>query len=233
MIYVTGDLHGDISSLPYFCEVNHTTTDDILVVLGDAGFNYYGGKKDRELKEEASKLPITLLCVHGNHEIYPLHLPTYAQTDFCEGRVFVEPQFPNLLFTVNGSVYNLNGSKAIAIGGAYSVDKYYRIEKGYRWFEHEQSGLLERDNVEASLDKIGWSVDYVFTHTAPRKYEPIEWFLGVVDQSTVDNSTEDWLDSIENRLEYKQWFCGHYHGNKDIDKISFLFNGYKVLDPVF
>lgn len=28
--------------------------------------------------------------------------------------------------------------KTIVIGGAYSVDKFYRLSKGYNWFEDEQ-----------------------------------------------------------------------------------------------
>jgi len=27
----------------------------------------------------------------------------------------------------------------------------------------------------------------------------------------VDKSTEIWLDEIEEQLDYKKWYCGHYH----------------------
>lgn len=62
----------------------------------------------------------------------------------------------------------------------------------------------------------------VLTHTCPAKYIPVEAFLSWLDQSTVDQSTEDWLDEIEEHLEYQDWFCGHWHINKRIDKIHFL-----------
>ena len=61
------------------------------------------------------------------------------------------------------------------------------------------------------------------THTTPLKYEPKEWFLKTVIQSTVDKTTEKWLDKLEDRLDYKKWYCGHYHGEKKIDKLEFMY----------
>lgn len=72
-------------------------------------------------------------------------------------------------------------------------------------------------------------MDYVLTHTAPIRYEPTEWFLTMIDQSTVDNSTEIWLDDIFEKLQFEKWYCGHYHGAKTIDKITFMFEGFRVL----
>ena len=63
----------------------------------------------------------------------------------------------------------------------------------------------------------------ILSHTTPLKYEPTEVFLSCIDQSKVDKSTEQWLDKIEENVEYKKWYCGHYHTNKKIDKVSILF----------
>ena len=65
--------------------------------------------------------------------------------------------------------------------------------------------------------------------TCPRKYEPTEVFLSGLDQSSVDKSTEDWLDGIEDRLDYKKWYCGHYHTRKQIDKIQFMFEDFDTM----
>lgn len=70
-------------------------------------------------------------------------------------------------------------------------------------------------------------IDIVLSHTCPYKYEPIEVFLAGVDQRTVDASTEKWLDKIEESIKYKAWFCGHWHINKRIDKMHFLFHGFE------
>lgn len=77
--------------------------------------------------------------------------------------------------------------------------------------------------MESQLDKLDWKVDVVLSHTTPLKYEPMEMFLFGVDQSKVDKSTEEWLDGIEDRLDYQKWYCGHYHTEKKIDKLEIMF----------
>ena len=49
----------------------------------------------------------------------------------------------------------------------------------------------------------------------------------MVDQSTVDNSTEIWLDQIEEAINYKAWYCGHWHTDKRIDRIHFLYRTFE------
>ena len=62
-------------------------------------------------------------------------------------------------------------------------------------------------------------IDIVLSHTCPYKYEPRDAFLPIIDQSTVDDSTERWLDGIEEKVDYKAWLCGHWHIEKQIDKL--------------
>jgi 3-oxoacid CoA-transferase subunit A len=64
----------------------------------------------------------------------------------------------------------------------------------------------------------------VLSHTCPYRYIPVETFLDFIDQSTVDNATEEWLDSIEARTQYGKWYCGHYHTDKTVDRVRFMFN---------
>lgn len=98
-------------------------------------------------------------------------------------------------------------------------------DRGLPWFADEQPDERTKQHVEQVLDERGWQVDVVLSHTCPAKYTPIEAFFSGIDQSTVDRSTEVWLDSIEDRLTYKRWYCGHWHINKHIDRIDFLYGG--------
>ena len=42
MFYITGDCHGDFTRIYDFCEFSQTTQkDDVMIVLGDAGINYF------------------------------------------------------------------------------------------------------------------------------------------------------------------------------------------------
>ena len=40
-------------------------------------------------------------------------------------------------------------------------------------------------------------------------------FISGVNQSGEDKSTEEWFNTIEERLEYKALCCGHYHTKND------------------
>lgn len=228
MIYITGDTHGKFERTADFCETSHTCRDDVLIILGDAGINYYGGKKDIRLKEKLAALPITLFCLHGNHEARPASTGLYELCSWHGGQTYMETAYPNLLFAKDGEIYELGGYRCFAIGGAYSVDKYYRLEKGFMWFADEQLDEKTKHTIEIRLENMGWEVDVILTHTCPLKYEPTEVFLPFIDQSGVDKSTEEWLDGIESRLTYQKWYCGHYHTEKRVDKLEFLFESIKV-----
>jgi 3-oxoacid CoA-transferase subunit A len=103
------------------------------------------------------------------------------------------------------------------------------LARGYNWFEDEQPSDEIKEKVERVLSERDWKIDVVLSHTCPLRYEPAEVFLSMIDQSSVDKSTEQWLGTIESRLHYERWFCGHYHTDKEIDKIRFMFQDYTML----
>ena len=232
MIYLTGDTHGNFDRIRRFCEINNTTKDDVLIILGDAGINYYLNKRDYKLKQELQNLPITLFCIHGNHEERPDNIGTYKLDMFFDSLVYVEPEFPNIIFAIDGMIYKINNSKCLVLGGAYSVDKHYRLMKGYQWFESEQIPDDRKAEIEDYLSVCGYNVDYVLSHTCPYNTRPVHMFLRSIDQSTVDSSMEVWLQKIADRLTFKHWYFGHYHDDWDNGKYSMLYTdiiplGYK------
>lgn len=232
MILVTGDIHGEVHRVADAVARFGLDNYDTIVLLGDVGMNYYGNKRgDRHRKKRLNNLGVTMICIHGNHEMRPETIVTYHEEQWHGGVVYVEDEFPNLLFAKDGEVYDIAGKKAIVIGGAYSVDKWYRLQCDLHWFPDEQPSVEIKNRVEQKLEKLGWKVDLVWTHTCPEKYTPREAFLSGVNQATVDNSTEQWLDTIEDRLEYEDWYCGHWHINKRIDRMHFLMECYEEIQP--
>lgn len=224
MIYITGDTHRDFSR---FYKLKKDS-NNMLIVLGDVGINYCLNEEDKNCKEYLKKLKLKLFCVRGNHEERPENISTYKEVEMFGGKVFIEEEYPNLIFAKDGETYNIDGKKNLVIGGAYSVDKQYRLLHGYKWFKDEQ---LTKKEMVTILDKVkGKHFDIVLTHTCPYKYEPREVFMQGLDQSKVDKSMEHFLDEIEENISYDKWYCGHYHTEKQIDKLEFMFGRIKIFN---
>ena len=134
MIYITGDTHGKFERIEQFCGKFKTSREDVLIILGDAGINFFGWVKDHVKKEFLETLPITFFCIHGNHEQRPQTIGSYQEKLWRGGVVYYEEEYPDLLFAKDGEVFDFNGKQTIVTGGAYSVDRMYRLIHGYGWW---------------------------------------------------------------------------------------------------
>lgn len=224
-IFTKGDYHGQFSGLKDFCKKAETTTEDILIVLGDFGVNYGLGANDFYLKRSLAKLPITFAAVHGNHEERPSRVKGYRKIDspFGLGEMWHDPQFPNQYFFDNG-VHTIYGKTILVLGGAYSVDKQYRLMNGQKWFPSEQLTMDEKWNLQQTT--YNGKYDYVFSHTCPTNYMPRDKFLPMINQEEVDNSMEDFLQTIHDQITYDKWYCGHWHTDRIMDKMRFVYRDY-------
>ena len=244
--YITGDKHRDFRKVKKFCRYMNTRRKDVLIILGDAGFNYYGDKRDDKLKAEISSLNITLFCLHGNKENRPQNVGTYGIRSFCGGKVYYEPKYPNIFFAIDGEIYNFEGKKYMVAGGAHSVDKMRCLEEGKPFWEDEMPDDIIKAKVEDNLSAEDNKIYGMMTHTCPIDYLPTEMFMSTRQNATIkrkprkakskklfkpdiDRSTEEWLGKLEKQLDYKVWFCGHYHIDKQIDKINMMCNEIRPL----
>ena len=131
MIFLTGDKHTNFKGVEIFCKGFNTSRNDLLIILGDAGLNFYLDQQDRKLKHFVNGLPLTFFCIHGNHEERPEIVGGYKEKVFCGGRVLYEEAYPNILFAVDGEIFDFNGLSTLVCGGAYSIDKKLRLERGW------------------------------------------------------------------------------------------------------
>lgn len=246
---ITGDTHGVFTRF-----YNLSKEEKIgMIVLGDFGINFYLNKTDYKKKKElcVNYSNITFYCVRGNHEARPQDIPgmTKQFDENVHGIVYLEPEFPNIRYFFDYGIYNIQGYNCLVIGGAYSVDKYWRLERAMLteennnpkksgWFANEQLSKEERDAVEKMIKnfyKYDDSFDFVFTHTCPYSWEPKDLFLGSVDQSTVDNTMEHWLDDLKDSIPWGIWCFGHFHADRlerpyveqyyhDTDSLDIIYN---------
>lgn len=241
--YITGDKHRNFKDVERFCRQMNTRKKDVLIILGDAGFNYFGDERDEMLKKAVSELNITLFCIHGNKENRPENVGTYGIRSFCGGRVYYEPRYPGILFAIDGEVYSFQGKKYIAVGGAESIDKNICIANNKPYFDDETPSEEIKSTVEEKLLAMKHRVYGVLSHTCPERFVPSEMFLSTKKKIPgympgkeaklytphIERETEKWLDTIYDTLSFHEWFCGHYHVDKEIDDITMMYNEIRPL----
>ena len=239
--FITGDKHRQFHMVKKFCKDMNTRRKDVLIILGDTGFNYYEDKRDDKLKKEISELNITLFCLHGNKENRPQNIGTYGIRNFCGGKVYYEPKYPNIYFAIDGEIYTFEGRKYMVVGGAHSVDKMRCIEQGEPFFYDEMPDDYIKKTVEDRLHNENNTIYGMMTHTCPIDYLPTEMFMSTRQNAKIkrsprkikpkklfkpdiDRSTEEWLGDLEKKVDYTVWFCGHYHIDKQIDKVQMMYH---------
>lgn len=244
-IFITGDKHGDYFFLAEKLEKLKTTKNDVVIILGDHGTLYYGANDDRHKKKLVSNMPATFIMIRGNHdrranaEEYEHKLIYVDSPNYC-GSFYVDENYPNILYTMEYGWYRFGSQNVFVVCGAYSVDKFKRLEmqqngfSQYHWFADEQLSVHEQfDAINSYNDNASLYENHcIMSHTCPQKYKPWDTLLDGINQSLVDQSMEIWLDKIEQKSLYSNWYCGHWHIERRIDKMCFLYNDIKIFDYV-
>lgn len=212
---LTGDTHrSETCARINYIKSIHPNTNFSLIILGDSCINYFLDERDQQHKTELEKCEINIYCVRGNHEQRPELVDNIIQVydPTVNGCIYFEKKYPHIRYFIDGEVYIINNKSVLVLGGAYSVDKYYRLATGAKWFEQEQLNEEERKKI---FEKIsGQHFDIILSHTCPFSMRPTDLFLSMIDQSTVDNSMEIWLETLRNYITYNTWVWGHYHDDR-------------------
>lgn len=211
--YVTGDMHGETSRLMF---LKYEPEDSsAIIVLGDLGINFYLDKKEHSKKTVLNSYHNYIYAVRGNHEERPENLPNHSliYDENVKGYVWCDKiRYPYIRYFVDGAVYEIDTLKTLILGGAYSVDKPYRVAMNYQWFPQEQLSQKEMNKILA--EHSGQSYDVILSHTCPYSWEPRDLFLSMIDQSNVDDTMEHWMDKVKNEIGYKLWLFGHFHDDR-------------------
>ena len=233
-ILVTGDIHAsyDIAKLSESCfDTAGLTKDDYVIICGDFGLVWNNSASEQYWLRWLDTRPFTTLFVDGNHEGFSL-LNSLPETTWNGGAVH---QVATSVFHLKrGQLFNIDGYRIFAMGGASSseYDRTHRTQ-GETWFTEEIPNEQERAAVLETLDAANWDCDFVITHCAPSSCaQGISEHTDRLEIHPMDEYT-DWLQTIQDRLTYRHWFCGHYHIDAQIqDKTTALYNRIAVLaDP--
>ena len=217
-VLITGDMHSRIEKrLQYIKDMmpEYLPEETVVIVLGDFGANYYLSKHDWKIKHHAAKFGYTIYALRGNHEQRASLVKNMEKVydEFAHGYVWQEKEFPNIRYFMDCvAEYEIMGKKVLCIPGAYSVDKWYRLENDWQWFAEEQLTAEEMKTAEEQFS--GKYYDFVFSHTCPVSWEPNDLFLSMIDQSTVDKTMEVWMDKFKEKFLWKHWLFAHYHADR-------------------
>jgi len=159
----TGDLHGNMSRIIEFIQKNQGKEKCYLFVHGDAGINYDLGEGDRKKKQELQKAvdefwqknqkECNILLIRGNHECRPENIYSYEKQMRWGGQVYVESEYPNLIFLKDGELFKIEGSQYLVLGGGYSSDYFSRMLNNEGWWPDEELSKIEWQKIIGRLEE--------------------------------------------------------------------------------
>lgn len=225
MIYITGDLHGNINDTRLSWLKDNLNKNDILIVLGDFGFFFF-----KDLINQYPNFPFVTIAILGNHENYSI-LNTFKKTSIFNAKARLMKD--KVYIIDNGEVLNIDDKSFFVFGGALSIDKAYRVPY-ISWWPQEQPTVSEFNNAISNLEKINYDIDYFLAHDVDRDIAS-----KMFNKPTIINSSaSDMLRELEfkikdnNDKKYK-YFFGHWHEystfGEDI-KYTCLYNQIYCLD---
>lgn len=77
-----------------------------------------------------------------------------------------------------------------------------------------------------NLKAADWKVDFVFTHCCASST------AALIGQGAYEtDSLTDYFEEIRTKLDFKKWFFGHYHDNRNINTQEILL--YEQFVPIY
>ena len=215
MVYVTGDIHGDITRFSEK-ELKLLKKQDTLIICGDFGFIWNGSKSEQRTLKQLNKSPYTIAFLDGTHENFDL-LKEYPEEKWHGGKIHRIRD--NIVHLMRGEIFELEERHILAFGGGESEDKEFRIDQG-RWWADEMPTISEMENAVANLDRLDRRVDYIVTH------EPPATSLAVTESGQEQtNSLRVFFKEMVREVSYDKWFFGSLHQDRKISAKHYaLFN---------
>lgn len=224
-VFVSGDVHGthDYKKIKNFRKMlkDDLTLDDYLIICGDFGLFWLNEKENQYMLNKVYKdFPCTILWVDGNHENFD-KLYSYPTEEWNSGKVHRISD--RILHLQRGEVFNLNGTKIFAFGGAKSTDRGYEFGDSIGWWKEELPNDEEYKNASLNLKNNNDKVDYIFTHDCD-VVTLQELYKGFGEIRESDERFRRFLNFIYDNVEYKHWYFGHHHTDITINKSTCLYD---------
>lgn len=235
-VLFAGDTHGNYGTIKKIYREAKEQECDTIFQLGDFGYwehTYDGVEYLDDVNRSAVKYGIPLFFLDGNHDKTSLLLRLYKDTD-KEGFIRVRD---HVGYAPRGHRWTWEGLRFVAFGGAYSVDKDWRLhteylnhlklekKNSYRspsnqksadtsgtlWFPEEEMTDIDMDNF---LLEDSSPVDIMLAHDKPRASNP-SWNRKDLPECWPN---QDRLQRAVRTLQPKVFLHGHLH-HRYVDQI--------------
>lgn len=239
MIYITGDTHSDFSRFSNK-KLNgqgmKLTEEDYVIVCGDLGLCWAKDGTFKYYCKIFAQKKFTILWIQGNHENYDM-IAEYPIEKWHGGNVrhIVRDK---VILLERGQIFEIEGKKFFTFGGATSHDVQggilnrkdtnfdekrrkakdsglpFRIENE-SWWREELPNNNEMAEGRKNLEKNKYKVDYVITHCCSTDMQ--KQLGNDYERFYKTDVLTDYLQELEEKLQYKHWYFGHYHMDLSID----------------
>lgn len=207
MIFVTGDIHGDIERFSSK-ESKAIKKGDTLLVCGDFGFVWEGSKSEQKLLKKLGKKKYHIAFVDGSHENHEL-INKYEKIIWNGAEA--HKISGNLVHLISGNIYEIEGKKVFVFGGGEPLDTdIFPVSQ-------ESSSLPTLEDLKKAVDNIkkeNFEVDLIITHEPP---EQIKNFLNLNNSVNI-NIVNSFLDEVGKGTKFEKWYFGHCHCDKVVTK---------------
>ncbi|WP_194815448.1 metallophosphoesterase [Nocardia sp. XZ_19_385] len=225
-VLMTGDLHGNTSHALDLLQVAVREECERMFVLGDFGAweHTAAGRRYFDVVDRvARKKKVRVYFLDGNHDKSSLLHERYGSELDDEGFLVCRK---NIRYAPRGQRWTWDGTRFAAFGGAYSVDKGWRLAaeaqrarkaerrrqfgsarhpatEGTLWFPEEQMTDDECDALLADTDPV----DVLLTHDKPRAADP-DWNRKNLPECLPN---QDRIQRVTDTLRPRLLLHGHLH----------------------
>lgn len=240
IIYITGDTHGEytrFSKKRMKKQGRELTEQDYVIVCGDFGLCW---AKDGTFEHNCNffaEKRYTVLWIQGNHENYDM-IAEYPTERWHGGKVRHIVRNKVILLE-RGQVFEIDEKTFFTFGGASSHDiqggvldrndinfdyarrKAISQNLPFRvlhesWWPQELPDEAEMNEGRINLERHNYKVDYVITHCCSTEIQSVlDKGLGNLFKADI---LTDYLQELEEKLQYSHWYFGHYHMDIKVDE---------------
>lgn len=173
---IAGDTHGNLRHVHYLIKCAHETKATSVVVVGDFGY-WEHTDAGREFLDRVDQLAnirgVTVYFLDGNHDKTSLLLARYADQVGAGGFLQVRSY---IKYIPRGHSWTWDRIRFLALGGAYSIDKFIRLQQekdrglppGSLWFPEEE---MSDGDLHTAIGRLS-GVDVILAHDKPAGSTP-------------------------------------------------------------